>query len=57
MEAGVALQKAQIEWIEFIEAQNSREGRYIQITRQAPGTAIWTPPYRDAIKINTDTAF
>lgn len=57
MEAWNTLKKAQIEWTEYIEAHNSGEGGYIQQTRQAPSTAIWTPPDRGVIKINADAAF
>lgn len=57
VDVGLAVQKAQLEWTEFIEAQNSGSGEYIEQTYQSTTVESWKPPSRGVVKINADAAF
>lgn len=51
------MEEKEIEWIEFIEAQNSGEGKFIEQTNHSTTSEHWKPPGRGVVKINIDAAF
>ena len=51
------MQKAIVEWDEYIEAQKDTAGEFIQQTTISNKGEKWRPPTRGTIKINSDTAF
>ncbi|XP_071927124.1 uncharacterized protein [Coffea arabica] len=51
------VQKAIVEWDEYIEAQKDIAGDYIQQTTNSSREEEWKPPTRGTIKINSDAAF
>ncbi|XP_071914084.1 uncharacterized protein [Coffea arabica] len=46
-----------VEWNEYIEAQKSLDGKFIQQTTSSNRSEEWKPPSRGQIKINSDAAF
>ncbi|XP_071926178.1 uncharacterized protein [Coffea arabica] len=57
VDAGLMIQKEQMEWIEFIKAQNSGGGDYIEQTNHSTTFEHWKPLGRGVVKINIDAAF
>lgn len=57
VEAGVVMGKAQMEWTEFIDAQNNETGKYRDQTSSWNCAKDWKLPNWGLVKINSDAAF